>query len=488
MKKAALKDFFARVKHSFHTRTFRSGGRSMALTAIVLAGIIAVNIAVRAIPAKFTRFDTSANQLYTLSEQTTTIVSGLTQDVTIYWIAQAGSEDGTLEIFLSRYTALSSHIHIEKKDPDLYPTFAENYTDTDVNNNSLVIVSGDQYRYIDYGDIYTYDFYTYLSTGTMSYSFEGENALTSAIDYVVREDLPTIYTLTGHGEASIPSTFQKGISGENIQVQELSLLTVEAVPADANMLLINTPQSDISEEELQILRSYLQAGGNLFLITEPTRDQPLTNLAALMADYGVAATEGVVIEGSQNNYYRGAPYYLLPNRNPHTITTPLVNSGYYVLLPIAHGITISEELRDTLSVAALLYTSENAFSKLAGYQLTTYEKEEGDLDGPFNVAVAITDTVSDTAQTNIVWISSANLTEDTANSTSSGGNLDLFLNSINWLCGQENRVSIYAKSMDYQYLTIPSGSSSMLMVLWIGLIPLGYLTIGVVTWFRRKRR
>ena len=42
---------------------------------------------------------------------------------------------------------------------------------------------------------------------TYSTSFDGEGAITSAIDYVVTEDLPQLYVLEGHGEAELPSTF-----------------------------------------------------------------------------------------------------------------------------------------------------------------------------------------------------------------------------------------------------------------------------------------
>ena len=488
MKKPDLKGWLARIGSSFRTRAFRAGGYSAAATAVVLAIVIGVNMIVRALPADLTQFDTSANHLFTLSEQTEQLVSGLKQDVTVYWIVQAGAEDEMISTFLSRYQALSGHIKLEKKDPDLYPTFAQNYTSGQVYNNSLVVVCGERYRYVDYYDIFTYDFYTYLMTGTMSYFFEGENALTGAIDYVVNPDLPKVYLLTGHGEASLTASFKTAMTDQNIETAELSLLAMETVPEDADMVLINTPKSDISQEELDILLAYLKSGGNLFLMTEPIREERFSNLDKLMAEYGVTATDGIVVEGSQNNFYRGTPYYLLPERNAHAITTPLINSGYYVLLPIAHGLTVSEELRDTLEVSELLTTSDKAFSKLAGYNLDTYEKVEGDIDGPFSLGVAITDTVDDENETNIVWISSAYLTDENANTTVSGGNLDLFLNAVSWMCGQEERITIHAKSLDTEYLTIPSGTNTALTLLLIGVIPLAYLSVGIVIWARRKRR
>ena len=72
-------------------------------------------------PARITQFDTTSNQLFTISQQTEQIVGGLEEEVRIYWIVQSGQEDGTLETLLSRYTTMNSKIHVEKKTPTCTP-------------------------------------------------------------------------------------------------------------------------------------------------------------------------------------------------------------------------------------------------------------------------------------------------------------------------------------------------------------------------------
>ena len=133
-----------------------------------------------------------------------------------------------IENLLGKYESLSDHIQVVKRNPDVYPTFAEQYTDEDVPNNSLVVECGDRSRYISYNDIYVQsaDMYSYSYTT----DFDGEGAITSAIDYVVTEDLPQLYVLEGHGEAELPSTFADQIEKANIETNTLSLLTVDAIP------------------------------------------------------------------------------------------------------------------------------------------------------------------------------------------------------------------------------------------------------------------
>ena len=485
MPKISMKNIGA----SFATRSFRVGGYSVAATAIVLAIAIAVNLFAGALPTGLTWFDTTSAQLFTISGQTENIVGGLETDVTIYWIVQAGQEDTTVETLLDRYQDLSSRVRVVKKDPDVYPTFLESYGISNVYNNSLIVESGERCRYVSNEDIYVYDYSNYYYDGSYTVSFDGESTLTSAIDYVISENIPKVYCLTGHGEETIPTTFSTAIEKENIEMEELALLTVEYVPEDADCLLVYGPQSDISADEKTKIEEYLGNGGNMILVTDPPQEAAFANLESLMARYGVTAAEGIVVEGNQNYYAWGTPYYLLPDLNSHTITSALIDGGYYVMLPVAQGLTVSGDVPDTVSVTELLTTSSDAFSKAAGYGLTTYEKEEEDIGGPFALAVAIEETLDDGLYSNVIWVSSTALLDEQSNEMVSGGNQDFFLNMLGYLCeSEDSSISIHAKSLSYEYLTMESSTASALMIVMLGVVPIAYLAVGVYIWFRRKHR
>ena len=471
------------------TRSFRVGGYSLLAAAIVIAIAVFANILVGALPAKYTQFDTSSTQLFSLSEQTELVLSCLEDEVTVYWIVQDGAEDSTLSTLLDRYAALSDKLSVTKIDPDVQPTLVQQYVTGTIYNNSLVVESGERNTYISYSDIYEYDYSDYYTTGSYSVSFAAESEITSAIDCVTSDDLPKLYMLTGHGESALSTSFQTAVEKQNVETEELSLLTVEGVPEDADALFINAPTSDISEAERDAILEYLQSGGRLILITGPLQDgTELTNLEAVMEYYGVSAVDGIVVEGSQSNYIFPSPVNLLPEYGSHEITSPLSSGGYYMCLPLAQGLTVSDTGRDTVSVTQLLMTSDDAFSKLSGYSMSTYEFEDGDIEGPFALAVAVTETLDDDTETQVIWVSSTYLTDDSANQSVSGGNEDFFLNCISWLCGSESGISIHSKSLDTEYLTVPSGTASLLTALVVVIIPAAFLAFGIVIWYRRKKR
>ena len=473
------------ARNSFRSRAFWAGGYSLAAAAIVIAIAVALNLMVGALPASWTKVDLTDTGLYSLSSQTEQLVAGLEEDVTVYWIVQDGSQDSTMEQLLERYKSLSKHLDVVEKDPVVYPSFAQQYTDATLYNNSLIVVCGDRSRYISYYDIYVTDYSSYYTNGTTSTQFAGESELTSAIDYVTNEDLPTVYTLTGHGESDLPSELSQGAEDENLLLEELSLVNGEDVPEDADAIILYSPQRDISSDEKDALLTYLQGGGKLLLVTDYT-DTDMPNLAELMEYYGTALMDGIVLEGDSDHHMRGYNYYLLPDINSHDITQPLMD-GYYILMPVAQGITVSDELRDGLTVTQLLTTSDSAYAKADGYNITTFDKEEGDTDGPFALGVAITEEVEG-GQTGIVWLTTSYMFDSDNNMRVAGANNDLFLNALDWMCQRESAISIRAKDLSTEYLTVPSSTASTWSVILVAVVPLAFLACGAVVTIRRRRR
>ena len=456
---------------------FRGETYALSITAVVLAILVVLNVLVSALPSSLTKLDISATKLYSITSNTKVVVNALEEDVTIYWIVQSGEEDDVIENLLSKYESLSDHIKVVKKNPDVYPTFAEQYTNETVQNNSLVVECGDRSRFIGYDDIYIQeaDIYSY----TYSTSFDGEGAITSAIDYVVTDDLPQLYVLEGHGEQELPQNFKEQIEKENIETNTLSLLTVDEVPEDADAILIYEPSSDLSEEEVDMLYEYAENGGKLLVIAGPTEDGILENLYGLLENYDVETCEGIVVEGNRDSYTM-QPYVLLPEMSSHEITDSLIEENYYPNMPISQGMIINDE---SGAVTPLLTTSSESFSKAAGYDLTTYEKEDGDVDGPFAVALSI--DCSNEGQ--IVWFSSAAFLDDMYNALSSGSNSDLAMNALSSLIGESEAMAIRSKSLNYNYLSITDSTASLLKTLMIGVFPLTYLGVGVFVILKRRR-
>ena len=453
---------------------------------MVVFGCVAavlVNLIAGKLPSQYLKYDVSDQKLFTTGDQTAEIVKGLDEDITLYLIAQQGSEDATLQELLDRYAGLSSHIKVETKDPVLYPNFVSRYTSENLSENSVLVVGQNRSKAVDYYDIYQYsmDYSTYSSSLS---SFDGEGQITSAIAYVTAEDMPVVYTLTGHDEAELSTTVTSSIEKENIELKSLSLLTEEAVPEDAKAVIIYGAISDISEDEKNKLETYLEQGGQLVMLPGYT-DKETPNLDSLLSDYGIALAEGLVLEGDSQHHLPNYPYYLLPTIQSSTYTSDV--SSRYVLLAFAQGMTESPDISDDLTYESLLTTSALSYSK-TNLESENLDQEEGDIAGPFDLGAVVTKTIDEDTEAKLIVFSSETLLDEQVDSMVSGGNSTMFLNVMSQLVDHENTVSIEPKSMSTEYLTVSAGSAIFWGILTIILLPLFLLITGGVIWFGRRKR
>ena len=310
---------FAKQSSSGDGRVFRSGVWSAAIAAAVIVLAVLVNLIVRAIPSRYTEFDLSEAGLYTLSESSRQVADDLTQDVTIYYLAQTGNEDQIISKLLDKYAAQSSHITWELKDPAVYPTFAAQYGAQDLTSGGLILVCGEQSKVLDAAELYDYDYSDYATTGAANVTFDGESRITSAIYQLTSGESRHVYYTTNHGEQALTSTLTDALESQNLTVSALDLLS-QTIPEDCDLLVINDPAQDFSGagslvDELGQLRSYLSNGGRVLLLTDSYYSTP--NLDAVMAEFGLTRTEGLVVEGDTNHYLNGYPAGLCQYRGIH---------------------------------------------------------------------------------------------------------------------------------------------------------------------------
>ena len=464
------------LKGQFTSRAFRAGGYSAAVCVVVIA-IAAVAVAIaQALPSSYASIDISEGGTSTLSDDSIAYLASLTEDVTIYLVAEEGSEDEYLAALLPRYAEASAHVTVEQRDPVLYPAFANQYT-----SDGLVIECGDDYRIVESSSLYELG-------SSYTYEFVGESAITNAIVALTSADLPVVYTLTGHGESSLPTTIESDLEDSNYVISDLNLLAVDAVPDDADAVIMYVPTSDLSDDERDRLLAYLEAGGRFLLVTDYGTDAP--NIDAVMAAYGLEAVDGVVVEGSSGSSLSGYPYYLLPTLGTSDAVGDVSESAS-VVVPMAHGIAETDEAASDsdLTVEAILSTSDSAYVKTDPENAQTLSQEEGDIAGQTMVGASATRTLDDGSEARVVWYSSSMMLDDTINMQIGGTNGQLFAASLAWLAdAQDTTLSISGKSLGTTTLVIDAASAITLSAFVVAVVPAAFLICGFTVWRDRRRR
>ena len=502
-------------------RSVKIGTYSFCMGAVVLAAIIVANLLVGALPAKLTRFDTSNLGLTEISEETAKFVSEMTEDVTIYWLCEDGIVDDQFELLLTRYVEAGKHVTFQVIDPLAEPTFTSKYTDTNLSDYSVIVESKRRHTVINSDDMYYYTnaFVTqYLYSGTeitmtaaefqematniatyygvdisqyeTGVYFKGEALLTSALDYVTKENIPHAYLLTGHGDTAPSEKLTELLDAMNLDVQALNLQTAGAIPTDAGSLILFAPKNDISAREAALIRDYLNDGGALMLATSPELVENCPNLASVVEIFGLSAAKGMVSEGD-TGYISGSQYTLVPSvSTSHTATSYVSSGGYKAQMPRSHAIEAASTLPSGVTVTPLFTTSKTATRvSVADTSVTLSEA------GQMNVAVAATKSITTTdgsyKTASLTWFGSAQAFTDTYADSTSGGNYYYFGATLSFMSEAFSSAfdAIVGVNLSGSVLTGLTGGSMILMgIVMVVILPLGLLATGIVIWVKRKRR
>ncbi|HHX12369.1 MAG TPA: GldG family protein [Clostridiales bacterium] len=475
------KNFIGTIKESFSGRKFRSGAYVTGISAVVIVIVIVINMIVSQMGFQL---DLTSKKLYTLSDDTINLINNTEEKVTFYLLAETGSIDPDFRRIAEEYHKRSEFITFEHKDPILYPKFASQFVDDEISENSFIVVNDNSGRakYIDYSELIV----SQVDYNTMTSSITGidvEGELTSALQFVSNADLPTIYVVEGHGEKAFGQGFNALMERMNVEIKNLATLTMDKVPEDCGILIINTPSSDFSEDEISIIKDYMASGGNAIL-TLDYKSEDFPKYRSLIEYYGIEMTNGIVIEGDANMHIPSYAHFLVPDVINHRVTKQVTDSKVFVLSPVSSGLIEAETRRSSLTIEALLKTSDQAYAKQDLYA-ETLSKEEGDIQGPFNLGILASDTF-DGVTSNMAVFGAETIFDDSM--IDSYGNGKLLSGTISYMAGEEEVITIASKSIgaDYVYLTQQQG------ILWGALVviilPLGILVTGIVVSVRRRRR
>ncbi len=341
-----------RIRRQFGSSQSKNGSYSLAMIAVVLVITVFVNLIVGQLPKSATSFDISSSLIYETGEVTQEVLDSLNHDVSILVIAENDSVDSRIQTFLERYTEKSSHVTLTYRDPVLHPDVLTQYG---VSSNTIVVSCEDtgKIQTVAISDMIQYDQYYYYYQGAKVESeFDGEGLMTTAIDYVASDKQKKIYTLDGHSESDLSDSVTEQLGKSHMETESLNLMEKASVPEDCGLLVINAPQSDLADDELQTIRTYLIGGGNVMLLRGVTKNT-LTNFDALMEEYGLTMVNQYI--GDQENYYANAGSYfnLFPVIKSSSAN---VSTDSMILVSSVAGMLQSENADDSVSVQQLLTT------------------------------------------------------------------------------------------------------------------------------------
>lgn len=463
------------AKELFSSRASKAGGFSLAVMAIVLVIVIVANVLISALPEKYTAFDLTKQNNFSIGEQSKALLAGLDKDVTIYYVCQSGNEDINIKNLIKDYANCSKHIQVVNVDPVKSPAILTKYKVAEPEDNSAIVVCGDVSKIVYNSDMVQYDYSNYYYTG--SYDIGGyttENAISNAIDLVVTNDVPVIRFISGHGESDLEEYFYAYLEDSNFKPEALDLLTAGEIPAETDCLAVITPGKDFSEKDIAMFEEYMKNGGKMFVVSANLNDKDFPNLCKLLKNYGIEPVAGTAVETDADHV---SDKFILATQCEHDIVADL--AGYNLLVSNAQGFRLAEGA----AAQGIISTTEGAFAT----DDPTVTKKPADVEEEtlfFGAAATVGDGEN---AGGLVYYSTDSFMDAECIQYSYYANVGLFINSFSWLCGKENALSIPATELTGQTLTVSDSAANLLRLAFLFILPGLFLLAGIVVIIRRKK-
>ena len=459
-----------KFKRYFDNDNYQNGLRVVIICALAVVLVVGVNLFAGVIPTKIANFDISTEKVFSISNETEAGLKELGEPVQLIYVCEKGEENKNTQVMLNLYADASDNITVEQIDPAFDPQTIIKYTgEVSLENNSIIVVSGDKKQIVYYADYYT------------SGVFVLEDYLNSAIDYVTSDELRVVYDLQGHNEMSVDSGTEAYMGLDGFELRHLTLMDEGKVPDDCRVLIINGINQDITAKEAELIIDYLKKGGKLLLTTDYTKSL-MKNLDTVTQYFEATTGDGLIMESDSNRYMDENQAYVVPSL--YTGSNMLADGVSYMMLPNLKPIVVDEDNLDpSIKFTKVLEASEKAY---AVYTNIFTGKAET-LPGPFTVG-AIFEKGENGNEGRMVWVTSRYLGNVEVSEEVGGGNITFFLNSICYLGEDDPVASIHGKKISTQFLDLTDNQLKMWEIIIPGIVPAIALIIGVIVVIRRKRR
>jgi ABC-type uncharacterized transport system involved in gliding motility auxiliary subunit len=424
-------------------------------------------------------WDVTKNKLHTLSPDTQKTLENLKSEVTVLAFFSAGDQNmDVASELLNKYTRLTDKLKVQWIDPVKDPVMVKKYGIRKDGGHRLVVL----YPSPKEGE-------TKAPTEQRVNDIT-EEGLTNAIVKVTHQSEKVVYFVTGHNEADLDDTQGEGLSevkkrmeGEGLKAQKLNLASTQEIPKDAGAVVLPGPLVDLAPAETETLRKYLNQGGRALFMVEPQTS--IKNLTGLLKEWAIEPDEAVIVDPLSRLFGAGVIAPVVQDYPEHEITKDF---RLNTVFPTARPLTI---LHDTPGVTAkpLALTLQSSWAE-TNIEKQPIEHDENEKSGPLPVAAVITKDTKSAAdkrsdEARLVVFGDRDFATNQYHLAF--GNEDFFLNCLNWLVEQTDRITIRPRLRDASRLFLTETQSTAIFVGAIE-VPVLILIAGLWVWMTRRAR
>ncbi|OGF50869.1 MAG: hypothetical protein A2231_11010 [Candidatus Firestonebacteria bacterium RIFOXYA2_FULL_40_8] len=275
------------------------------------------------------------------------------------------------------------------------------------------------------------------------------------------------------------------------------------IPEDCTVLVIGGPQFSFATKEVELVGTFLDKGGKAIMLFDPF---VFTGFEKLLLNWNLRLDNDFVVDPKAflNMIVVKDPGAPIPEWQQHIITEPFIKNRIPVFFPASRSISdTGREGTRAYSKDRLMITSDASWGETDFQSLKVApgpKEDDKDVKPPLCLGWAVMEYINkkdlkgeskDTPkQMKLVVIGDSDFaTNAPAGIGGMQGNLDLFVNSVNWLIDEGSKISIRPKTIDMRSLQSLTGAQWMIMfVMTIIVTPLIVVVGGILVFLKRRKK
>ncbi len=374
-----------------------------------------------------------------------------------------------LETLFERYQQLQSNINFQSINPDLHPDLLRIH---DIRYDGEVLLE--------------------FQGRSEKLTQVNEANVSSAIQRLLRQGERWLVFLEGHGERHPYreanhdfSLLATQLASKGYTIESLNLPQASSIPENTDVLILASPKVPLLPGEIEVLRNYIDQGGNLLWLADP--EQAIEGIDLLADQLAIEFLPGIIVDpNSQLMGLDRADFALLSEYPRHAITRNLESMS---LFPQAQALEYhggEEWQRENF-----LRSDSRSWNETGELRGDIFLGDNDDeISGPLNIGMSLERSQADAdgavVEQRVVIIGDADFLSNRY--LGNGSNLEIGSNLLNWLSHDDRLISVSPRPAPDTRLELSPFNQYAIGFTFLLLLPLALLGSGLRIWLSRRKR
>ena len=414
-------------------------------------------------------FDMSANQRNSLSQETSRLLENVDYPLQVtLFITPRNKRTHTLETLFERYRQLQPNIHFQSLNPDLHPDLLRAH-DIRFDGEVLLEYQGRSEKI------------TQVSEANVS----------NALQRLLRQGERWLVFMQGHGERNPYSEANHDytllatqLAGKGYSVETLNLTRSSAIADNTDVLVLASPKVALLPGEIEILRDYIDDGGNFLWFADP--EQVADGLESIGDSLALGFVPGIVVDPNGQLLGLDQVDFVVIGEYPRHAVTRNLNS--LSLFPQSQGLEFYGD--DRWQRQNFLHSDARSWSETGELRGEIFKGDDDDeTSGPLTLGMSLTrqhERDGQQFEQRVIVVGDADFLSNRY--LGNGSNLEIGVNLFNWLSHDDRLISISPRPAPDTRLELSTQQQLAIAIIFLLMLPLILLISGLRIWLKRRRR